>query len=144
MKRAAKQYAPVGPFEKTAGICPLYIAWIVRDELEHCFRLDLPDDVCDELADRAERVLAHNAYWRRKFKGRRGRAYLLAFMRHWLSGLLRKKRPGLFEQLPDSYQIGHPLPLQDTSRRRSEPTRTRPTTRTGAPPSTASSMTSTA
>ena len=142
MNHATKQYVPVSPFEKAAGICPLHIAWIVTDELQHYFRVALPDNVCEQLADRAERVWAHNAYWRHKFKGRRGRAYLLSFMRHWLSALLYEEPPGLFKQLPDSYQIGCPLPLQDTPRRLSEPTRTRPTTKTSAPPSTVKSTAS--
>jgi hypothetical protein len=136
MNDAPKQYAPVGPFEKASGICPLYIAWIITDELEHYFWVTLPDNVCDQLADRTERVFAHNPDWRRKFKGRYGRAYLLSFMRHWLASILSKTRPDLFRQLPQSYLIGYPLFPQDTPRRRSEPTRTKTTNKASAPPST--------
>ena len=142
MNRAAKQYAPVSPLQKATGIVPLYIAWYITDELEHYFWVTLPEDVCYRLADRAERAWAHNANWRRKLKGPYGREWLRLFMRHWLSGLLYKEWPGLFRQLPDSYKIGHPLPLRDTPRRQSEPARTRPTTKTSVPPSTAKSTSS--
>ena len=117
MKRVPKRYVPVGPFEKATGICPLYIAGIVKDELQRYFQTDFSDAVCDELAARAEWILAHNPYWRRKFMGRQGRCYLISFMRHWLSGKLSRTAPRLFEQLPDSYKIGRPLPVSSSRSR---------------------------
>jgi hypothetical protein len=31
-------------------------------------------------------------------------------MRHWLAGVLAKKNPTLFRDLPESFKVGHPLP----------------------------------
>ncbi len=117
MNEAGERYAPVGPFERATGICPLYAAVAVADELEHYLRAALPADVADQLARRAERVLPHNARWGRRVKGRGGREFLRMFMRHWLSGLLWRRRPDLFRRLPASYLVGHPLPFQAPRRR---------------------------
>jgi hypothetical protein len=39
-------------------------------------------------------------------------------MRHWLAGLLGTERPDLYECLPDSFALGHPLPPPVHPRRR--------------------------
>ncbi len=117
MNHPAKQYTPVGPVERVTGLCPLYLAFIVTDEVRHYCQADLPDSFSDQLAERAEKVFAHNDDWRRKIKGRHGRDWLLAFMRHWLAAMLWKQRSELFVQLPNSFKIGHPLPLPNVESR---------------------------
>jgi len=137
MNSTGKQYVPVGPFEKATGLCPTYLAWSVAHELEQYSRVRLPAGVTDQLARRAERVWAANPTWQRKCKGRHGRAYLVSFMRHWLAAILCDHQPSLFHQLPDSYQIGHPLSVGAGQQCQTKPTRTRPASRTSAPRSTA-------
>jgi len=109
----ATQYPPVGPFEKATGYCPLYIAINVTDEVENYFHVRLPDSFSDQLAEKAEKVFAHSEEARRRFKGRRGLDWLYAFMRHWLAALFWKQRRDLFNQLPESFKIGHPLPAEN-------------------------------
>jgi hypothetical protein len=111
MNRTGKCYEPVGLFEQATGICPLYIAWRVTDEVEQHYRVRLQATAVDHLVRRAERVFAHNDTWRRKVRGQRGRDYVVSFMRHWLSAYLCAQAPRLFEQLPSSFQNGEPLPL---------------------------------
>ena len=110
MKQCETIYPPVTPFERQTGCCPLIMATLMLDQLKNYFWTELPDDYADEVAQKAEIVFAGNARWRKKFKGRRGREYLEMFLRHWLAGVLARKNPVLFRQLPESYKIGHPLP----------------------------------
>jgi hypothetical protein len=128
MNRPAKQYPLVGPVEKVTGLCPLYLAFTVTDEVRQYCQADLPDGFSDQLAARAETVFAHNDFWRRKIKGRQGRNWLLACMRHWLSALLCRQRPDLFQQLPSSFQIGHPLPLRHSRQNHNQSQTATPTT----------------
>jgi hypothetical protein len=63
----------------------------------------------------------------RQFQRQRQREFILMFMRHWLAGslssvaaycegwMLAKERPVLFRDLPESFKVGHPLPLQPLS-----------------------------
>jgi hypothetical protein len=37
---------------------------------------------------------------------------ILISMRHWLAGVLARKPPALFRDLPESFKVGHPLPMQ--------------------------------
>jgi hypothetical protein len=90
----------------------LYIAILVTDEVQHHFRVSLPDSFSDQLAERAERVFAHNPLWRRRIKRKHGLDWLQAFMRHWLASMLLKRRRDLFDQLPNSFKVGHPLPIR--------------------------------
>jgi hypothetical protein len=39
-------------------------------------------------------------------------------MRHWLAGVLAREQPALFRDLPESFRVGMPLPLQPLSRPR--------------------------
>ena len=66
----------------------------------------------DKLARRAEAVFAHHPFWARKYQSARGREYILMCMRHWLAGVLARERPALFRDLPESFKIGHPLPMK--------------------------------
>ena len=110
MNHDEDQFVLSGPIEKATGIWPLCIAGIVKDELEHYFWVTLPEHVCDQLADRAERAFAHDVRFQRKLKGPYGPDLLRSFMRHWLSSLLYKERRDLFKLLPDSFKMGHRLP----------------------------------
>ena len=95
--------------EKALGFPALYMAWLAVDEVRNHFRVNLPEAAEAHLVERAERVFAHHPRWQRRFAGAHGRAYLRSFMRHWLSAWLRRHRSPLFEQLPNSFMIGHPL-----------------------------------
>jgi hypothetical protein len=110
MNRAGKCYEPVGAFEAATGIAPRYVAWRVTAEVQQHYRVGLPATAVDHLVRRAERVFARNDTWQSKVRGQRGRAYVVSFMRHWLSAYLCAEAPRLFEQLPSSFQNGEPLP----------------------------------
>jgi hypothetical protein len=112
MKSSGKIYAPVTPFERQTSHCPLYVAWVVLDEARDYFRTPIPEAFADKLAHRAEAVFAGNPFWQRKYKSGHGRDYLLMTMRHWLAAVLAKERPALFRDLPESFQVGEPLPPQ--------------------------------
>ena len=112
MKQPQKLYQPVTDFERQTSYCPLYLAWRVLDEARGYFRTPMPETYADKLALRAEAVFAGNPFWQRRFKSRRGRAALLICMRHWVAGILARERPALFRDLPESFMMGQPLPLQ--------------------------------
>lgn len=105
-----KRYVPVQNFERHTSHCPTYIAWLVLDEARDYFRTAIPESYADQLAHRAEAVFARNEVWQRQYQSARGRDYLLASMRHWLASVLAKENPALFRQLPESFQVGQPLP----------------------------------
>ena len=109
-----KQYETIYPlvtrFERRTGNCPLLLAVITLDQLKNHLRADLPEDLADEVAQRAESVFARNARWRKKFQGRRGNAPLAMFLRPWLAAALCKRQSPLFRRLPEAFKIGQPLP----------------------------------
>ena len=107
-----KQFIAVGNFEQQTSHCPTYIAGLVLDEARDYFRTEIPDDYATELARSAELVFAKHLFWRRKFQDADGREYLLSSMRHWLASVLAKEKPALVRDLPESFKIGYPLPLQ--------------------------------
>jgi len=111
-------YPPVTRFERQTGCCPLILATLLLDQLKNHFWTDLPEDLADEVARKAEVVFAGNKRWRKKFQERRGRAYLEMFMRHWLASALFKRRSPLFRELPDSFKMGRPLPGRSFSRQK--------------------------
>jgi hypothetical protein len=110
MKR--KIYEPVREFERATSYCPLYLAWRIVDEARDYFRTPIPEAFADKLARRVEAVFAHHPSWQRRFKSQRGREAILISMRHWLAGILARERPALFRALPESFKIGHPLPME--------------------------------
>ena len=133
-------YAPVADFERATSYCPrkaaprcrpLYLAWrILDDPSSQCFdaikardyfRTPIPEAFADKLARRAEAVFAHHPSWSRKatprdgqrqFQSQRQHEFILMSMRHWLAGVLARERPALFRDLPESFKVGHPLPLK--------------------------------
>ena len=108
----AKLYEPVREFERQTSYCPLYLAWRIVDEARDYFRTPIPEAFAAKLAHRAEAVFAHQPFWQRKYQSARGREYILMSMRHWLAGVLARERPALFRALPESFKIGHPLPIE--------------------------------
>ena len=126
--------AEISEFEKQTSYCPLYLAWRIlpssprlrRGRRLHrrardYFRTPIPEAFADKLARRAEAVFAHHPFWARKaspragqrqFQSQRQREYILMSMRHWLAGELARERPALFRALPESFKVGHPLPLK--------------------------------
>lgn len=65
------------------------------------------------LAAKAEICFQRNASFQKKMLGR-GDApigWLRTFMRHWLSSILKLERPDLWSRLPDSFSMGHRLPM---------------------------------
>ena len=118
--KPAKQYPPVGPFEKATSYCPLYIADNIVVEVSRYFGVPLPDSLADELAARAERVFAHQPRWRKQARGQDGREWIRCFMRHWLSGLLHRHYPKMYRHLPDSFKMGARLSGWSLERRMQE------------------------
>jgi hypothetical protein len=104
-----KLYEPATEFERETSYCPLYLAWQILDEVQDYFRAPLPKDYADKLAQRAGAVFAKDPFWQRRFKAR-GRGAILISMRHWLAGVLSRENRALFDQLPESYKVGLPLP----------------------------------
>jgi hypothetical protein len=122
MKR--KIYEPVREFERATSYCPLYLAWRIVDEARDYFRTEIPESYARQLARRAEAVFAHHPSWareatprgpagaRQQFQCQRQREFILKFMRHWLAGVLARENPVLYRQLPESFKIGRPLPME--------------------------------
>src|SRR3569833_3123046 len=110
MKPSHKHYAPLTNFEQRTGHCPLYLAWRILDEARDYYRSPLPEAYADKMAHRAEAVFAKHPFWQRKFQSRAGREQLLTTMRHWLAALLAREQPALFQQMPENFKIGFPLP----------------------------------
>ncbi|SRR6266542_196024 len=93
-------------------IVPSAIASAVVEEAGVWLGQPLPRRWIRELTAYANTVYAHNPRFRRRVRGQgtRGRDYLWAFTRHWLSGLMWERRPQLLARLPSTYCVGHPLP----------------------------------
>src|SRR4051794_819895 len=83
-----KRYVPVRNFERHTSHCPTYLAWQVLDEARDYLRAPIPERCADKLARRAEAVFAKHEFWQRKYRGAKGREWLLVSMRHWLASVL--------------------------------------------------------
>jgi hypothetical protein len=61
---------------------------------------------------KAETCFQKNKYFRRRMRarGNASRANLYMYMRHWLAALLGTERRDLWFCLPQSFDLGHPLP----------------------------------
>jgi hypothetical protein len=127
MKQLEEIHPPVTRFEQQTGNCPLLMATVMLDQLKNYFWTDLPDDLADEVAAKAETVFAGNERWRKKFQGARGLEYLEMFMRHWFSSALFRRKSPLFRQLPPDFKVGRPLPKVSLPRQlgKSSPRKTR-------------------
>ncbi len=109
------------PVEGMAELIADSVCW----EVSQFLRVKMPEDrYVRWLSAKAEVCFQGNEAFRRKMKGTRCREWLHAFMRHWLSSLLKCERPDLFECLPPRFSVGEPLPHGRRERisRRSGPT----------------------
>jgi hypothetical protein len=70
MKHLENIHPPVTPVERATGCCPLIQATLMLDQLKNYFWTELPDEVADEVAAKAEIVFARNEAMRRRFKSR--------------------------------------------------------------------------
>ena len=97
--------------DRVTGLVPLWVAESILQEAGNCLRESLPAEWAAALAEKAERCFAGHRQFRRLVSsnanhGNAGRANLRRFMRHWLAGILMKKRPALYRRLPWNYALG--------------------------------------
>jgi hypothetical protein len=105
--------------EDDTPIVPRAIAEQVCEEASVWLGEPFPRPWVAELAERAGVIYQHNARFRQLLRkpGNAGRDWLLAFMRHWLCGVLASRRPDLCRRLPGSYAAGQDLPPPSASHR---------------------------
>ncbi len=93
------------------------IADSIVGEVSQFLRVQLPQErYVLWLTARAEGCLQHDPSFRRKMKGAASREWLRTFSRHWLASLLRCERPDLLQYLPDTFDLGRPLPHERLAR----------------------------
>lgn len=103
--------------EHDTPLVPHAIASAVWEEAGAWLGEELPREWLARLTERAEAVYASNARVRRRLRGpgNGGRDWLWTFTRHWLAALIWHHRPDLHARLPDSFNVGHPLPPMQTA-----------------------------
>ncbi len=103
--------------EHDTPIVPHAVASAVWEEAGAWLGEELPREWRARLMERAEAVYTSNARVRRRLRspGNGGRDWLWTFTRHWLAALLWHHRPDLHARLPDSFNVGHPLPPKQTA-----------------------------
>lgn len=110
-----KTATKIGRIEDDTPILPYAVADSVINEVDRCVPLNMSIGeqraLVDKLADHADAVYSRNEGFRKKIRGHgdTGRDHLYAFMRHWLSAELKKSRPAVFDQLPQSFMSGEEL-----------------------------------
>jgi len=99
---------------------PWLMAETVCGEVARFLGVEIPVRYAAWIEARAELTYAKGGHFRKLMRGRGNapRDWLRVYMRHWLAGLLGTERPDLYECLPDSYALGHPLPAPVWPRRR--------------------------
>lgn len=97
------------------ALVPEVVAVQVMEELQELTEFHVPDPerLVEHLVRQAGEVSAANVSFSRKLRGRLGREWLYAFMRHWLAAELKRTHPAVFHRLPPRYAVGDP----DTGRR---------------------------
>lgn len=113
--------APLRPgLERDTELMPWLIAESVCGELASFLGEDVPARYAVWIEARAELSYLRNGHFRKLMRGRGNapRDWLRVYMRHWLAGLLGTERPDLYECLPDTFALGHPLPPPAGPRRR--------------------------
>jgi len=93
------------------------VAGAVLEEASAWLGADLPKEWTAALADKAVVLYARHRRFRCLVNqsGDRGRDWLWAFMRHWLSALVYHHNPALYSRLPVSYSAGGPLLPRDAT-----------------------------
>ena len=111
LREAGETYRPPWRtrIEDDTPIVPRAVAELVCEEASLWLGEPFPRAWVAELAEHANVVYQHNARFRRLLR-KRGNIWLVAFMRHWLCGLLDSRRPDLCQRLPGSYAVGQDLP----------------------------------
>ena len=106
--------------ERDTQLMPWLIAESVCAEGSRYLGIELPARYAAWLEIRAEVSYARFSHFRKLMRGRGDapRGWLRTYMRHWLAGLLGVERPDLYECLPESFALGHPLPPAVHPRRR--------------------------
>ncbi len=104
---AAAAHSKKWPVEGMAEL----IADSVCCEVSQFLRVKMPEDrYVRWLSAKAEKCFQGNADFRKKMNGAKCREWLHAFMRHWLSSLLKCERPDLQKMLPPRFSVGESLP----------------------------------
>ena len=98
-------------------LVPQAVAGAVLEEASAWLGADLPKEWTAALADKAVVLYARHRRFRCLVNqsGDRGRDWLWAFMRHWLSALVYHHNPALYSRLPVSYSAGGPLLPRDAT-----------------------------
>lgn len=106
--------------ERDTQLMPWLMADTVCGEVARFLDVEIPARYSDWLEAKAEHCYARNDHFRKLMRGRGNapRDRLRVFMRHWLAALLGTERPDLYECLPDTFALGHPLPSPRRPRRR--------------------------
>ena len=102
---------PAG-IQNTTPLVPQAVAEAVWEEAGLWLDEELPRAWIAQLASKTDTICENNPRFRRLLlrQGNAGREWLWAFTRHWLAALVWKHRRALHSRLPDSYNIGLPLP----------------------------------
>ena len=100
------------PFRWPAAVLPWAMAETICQEASVFLGLALPRRYAQWLTAKAEVCFQKNAYFRRHVRGQGNapRAYLYMNMRHWLAALLGTERRDLWACLPETFDLGQPLP----------------------------------
>ena len=106
--------------ERDTQLMPWLIAESVCAEVSRFLDVEIPARYAVWIEARAELTYAKHRHFRKLMRGRGNapREWLKVYMRHWLAGLLGTERPDLYECLPDTFALGHPLPPPVHPRRR--------------------------
>jgi len=92
------------------ALLPWVVAESVCEEAGRYLGVAVPRRRALWLAAKAEACFQGNDRFRRRMRGAAPVEWLRAFMRHWLSSLLKLEQPDLWRALPDSYHLGRALP----------------------------------
>jgi len=106
--------------ERDTQLMPWLIADTVCGEVARFLDVEIPARYAVWIEGRAELCYAKRGrFWKlMRGRGNAPRDWLRVYMRHWLAGLLGTERPDLYECLPDTFALGHPLPPGVQPRRR--------------------------
>ena len=93
-------------------LLPWVIAECVCQEVSVFLGIQMPRRYARWLTAKAEVCFQKHRYFRRRMRasGNVPRDQLRVYMRHWLSALLGTERRDLWFCLPQSFDLGHPLP----------------------------------
>lgn len=80
-----------GLIQDDTALLPYVVADnVIREAVAHC-SIAGTRELADKLANDADRIYQRNDHFAKRMRGKDGREYLYAFMRHWLSADLGKR-----------------------------------------------------